>query len=514
MGNRWSATPQPPKAQYEVVLPTGCRAWEQLFGGDVDNWDAVAARYGMDKFAYNCGISSCDREAVCLRYFKASLQADRRAITIERFKRSSAQVPVNSSEGLKTLLSEGFQLNEVIGAERGRLVLLVLKKSLDYMSQVAFPVISLEYAAEKEGKIKATEKHRLPWRRSSKKEVGEGNKGENKKKSSSSSEDDRGVPEWRLNESEDRAGSKNKVWARCQGVLHAPHRDMTIISCHLSPDLSQTTIMFYSLCQTTGTFCYTLHCYSNLSLLEETSSDAHAWALTSAASLTKKSTSASPVQRMPHLLQTVKLSREVQPYFVYDPRYRASRIAVANYECRETGIAHELVVLSLEGADDADRAVHVVRRGKLSLPTLFGNSRFNLLYSKDRELIILQKLTDDRFGVTSFCDIYIFNSDDLTLIKYMTSSLPGLFHICKVSYEPVFSRCGSFMRILDHAVDNNSSGGEVERTTVKVYQLPRTLNLMSQCRRVILQQVSTCCCLDFLPLPHKLQDYLRFSPIY
>ena len=118
--------------------------------------------------------------------------------------------------------------------------------------------------------------------------------------------------------------------------------------------------------------------------------------------------------------------------------------------------------------------------------------------------------------MTSFCDIYIFNSDDLTLIKYMTSALPGLFHICKVSYEPVFSRCGSFMRLLDHRVPNGNANGEEseECTVVQVYQLPRSLNLMSQCRRVILQHLSVCRYLDDLPLPLRLKDYLRFGPIY
>jgi hypothetical protein len=220
---------------------------------------------------------------------------------------------------------------------------------------------------------------------------------------------------------------------------------------------------------------------------------------------------------------------------------------VGNYECRESGIAHELVVLQLGGelgdkggcgwgeSSDEKRErvervrdeVRVVKRGKLSLPALFGNSRFNLLYSKDGQLVILQKLTDDRFGVTSYCDIYIFHSDDLTLIKYITSALPGLFHICKVSYEPVFSRCGSFMRLIDHRINTVSNshrgargGGrgeddeEEEVMAVHIYQLPRSLGLMSQCRRAILQNVRPNHSVDLLPLPQRLKDFLDFGPIY
>ena len=315
----------------------------------------------------------------------------------------------------------------------------------------------------------------------------------------------------------------SSVSCRCLGVLHAPHKDMTIISCQISPDLSRTAIMFYSLSKSTGTFCYTLHFYCNISLQQDkdTPTRPTASTLSSADGGTEGASSSTLESQTPHLLQTVKLSREVQPYFVFDPRYSSSRIAVANYECRDTGIAHELVVLSVDDTRDGEREARVVRRGKLSLPALFGNSRFNLLYSKDGELIILQKLTDDRFGVTSFCDIYIFHADDLTLIKYMTASLPGLFHICKVSYEPVFSRCGSYMRVLDHrapghtrATDQDVNSESEDSPVVQIYQLPRSVKLMSQCRRVILQHVAHYRCVESLPLPHKLKEYLKFGPIF
>lgn len=431
-----------------------------------------------------------------------------------RYKAPTVHIPVSTCPDIKPLLSTGFRLNEVAAAQRRQLLLLVMHEARDFISQLAFPVIQLGDEGNDSDRKKESEKPKLLRRLSSKKDRGDG-KSSNKRRFSSSSVDGKKPKDETLTKSaSDGKVLTEKVKPRCVGVIRPPRKDMTIISCHISPDLSETGIMFYSLSPTTKVFCYTLHCYSNVSLCNENSSERDL-----KAEPQQKGACKLPEERTtPNLLRSVKLSREVQPYFAYDPRYGSSRIAVANYECRDESIVHELVVLCLERTRGAaQKEATVVKRGKLSLPALFGNSRFNLLYSKDGELIILQKLTDDRFGVTSFCDIYIFHADDLTLIKYMTAALPGLFHICKVSYEPVFSRCGSFMRILNHRVsngddDDNEEG--VEYTMVNVYQLPRSLNLMSQCRRVILQQITACRSVELLPLPHRLKDYLKFGPIY
>lgn len=496
MGNWWSAPVQRPKARYSVVLPTSGRSWELLYSGDVNTWDTAAAHYGMDKFAYSCGITNCDREAVCLRYVRASFKTDGHTIAIERFKQPTVNVSISKCPEMKSLLANGFQLNEVAGAERGDFLLLVMHDSRDLISRAAFPLLRLNRRPT--SRKRDEEKGSLLRRLSSKK-----GKGEPKADEAGTSQDDGNGRFSRRSSDKDQKKEKGK----CLGVFHAPHRDMTIISCQISPDLSQTAIMFYSLSSPLNTFCYTLHFYSNTTLQQQSSGSPLTPEHQSSTQGTPNAASSCPT---PHLMQTLKLSREVQPYFVYDPRYCSSRIAVANYECREKGIAHELVVLNLNDG------ISVVQRGKLTLPALFGNSRFNLLYSKDGELIILQKLTDDRFGVTSFCDIYIFSADELVLIKYLTASLPGLFHICKVSYEPVFSRCGSFMRVLDHRPSNGNgdTDNEDEDMVVQIYQLPRAISLMGHCRRVILQQISACRDIELLPIPQKLHSFLKFGPIY
>lgn len=392
------------------------------------------------------------------------------------------------------MLNAGFTLSEVAIAQRGRLLLLVLNKLEEFTTRVAFALVSLKDEDEEDNNDGRDQSKFWLLRRSSSRKERENGK---------LSRD--GVLGPAQQNGEDSGVVFGNV-TKCLGVLESPHKDMTVISCQISPDLTQTAVLYYSMSNRLNCFCYDLHIYSNESLqnsqempkagksrdLECNGSDANNW------------------HSSLHLKRVVTLNREVQPYFVYDPRYRCSRIAVANYEAKDKGIAHELVVLSLED----NLAETVVHRGKRKLPNLFGTSRFNLLYSKNGQLIIMQKLTDDRFGVTSFCDIYIFSSDCLQLMKYLTASLPGLFHICKVNYEPVFSRCGSFMRVLDHRVrDTRRDEGE-ECTVVQIYQLPRLLCLMSQCRVVILQRLSTCRHIAALPIPSKLKDYLQFKPIY
>ena len=79
---------------------------------------------------------------------------------------------------MKPLLANSFRLNEVAAAQRGPLVLLVLHKARDYISQVAFTVIHLGSeddwpAGERK---KETEKPRLLRRLNSKRDVSEGKK--------------------------------------------------------------------------------------------------------------------------------------------------------------------------------------------------------------------------------------------------------------------------------------------------------------------------------------------------
>lgn len=248
-------------------------------------------------------------------------------------------------------------------------------------------------------------------------------------------------------------------------VLLAPRDNMTVIQCDISPDKSVSTILFYS--NWCGKFSYDLYIFCN-----ETG----------------------------NVTDYVTLNHEVQPYIAFDPRSGHSTIAIANFEnTNQETVAHELVIYSLNQK-------RVIQRSSLPLSTIIG-SQFNLVYSKDGRFLILQKLTDNRFGISAYCDMYFFEVEKLNLVKYFTTMLPGLFRVCLVNYKPVFSHCGSYMRLLDHRVD-----GQTEAVTVQIYQLPLALNLQCQCRRIILQHMLKVEDVKYLPLPPKLKKFLLFTP--
>ena len=201
---------------------------------------------------------------------------------MRRYKSSGVHVPVSTCPGIKQLLADGFRLNEVAVAQRKELVLLVMQMAQQFTSQVAFPLIHLGCPDDDVGlgnsSRKEAERPRLLRRLSSKRDLG---KGEGRKRTNSSSVDGRRCQGKGLNRNASGSSSGGggdggggaapgeKARPKCLGVLYAPRKDMTIISCHISPDLSQTAIMFYSLSSSTGMFCYTLHCYSNLGLQQE-----------------------------------------------------------------------------------------------------------------------------------------------------------------------------------------------------------------------------------------------------
>lgn len=260
----------------------------------------------------------------------------------------------------------------------------------------------------------------------------------------------------------------NLSTATIMACLTAPRKNVTVIHCQISPDDQFTAILFYSRNETTLLFSYDLYLYCNES---------------------------------EKIVDCITISHEVQPYVVFDPRYKWSRVAIANYECQDVGIKHELVTYSVR-----DHAVVV--RSNMSLTIIFGSSHFNMLFSKDGQFLILQKLSDNRFGVAIYSDIYIFDSDRLFVMKYLTCNLPALSSICRMNFEPVFSRCGSYMRLVDH----KSCNGDME-PTVQIYQVPRQQSLQYHCRVVIVQALRHIEDIHHLPLPKTIKKFLAFEPI-
>ncbi|XP_074651867.1 uncharacterized protein LOC141906466 [Tubulanus polymorphus] len=254
------------------------------------------------------------------------------------------------------------------------------------------------------------------------------------------------------------------------GLLDAEPQNMSVIQCEFSPDNSIVAVVFYHRSDSTNLFQYDLFLYS----LETFS-----------------------------CIDVLCLNDEVRPYIAFDPRYASSRIAVINYGKKGSPqLEKSLVTYCLNKHA-------IVCSSKVSLPFIFGNSCFSLLYTLDGRYLIVQKISDNRHGISSDTDTYIFDSDTLQLLWHHFTHLPSFGSFCSVNYMPLFSKCSSRICILDE-----KHTGRKPFQNVAIFQLPRPFNLQQLCRIHILECISSLNKVDKLPLPHKIKDFLKFSPMY
>lgn len=250
-----------------------------------------------------------------------------------------------------------------------------------------------------------------------------------------------------------------------KSVLYAPEKNMTINQAEISPDLSKTVILFFHVRDyVTRTFGHELFLYEN---------------------------------ENGDILDKIFVNAHINPSVAFDPQCDWTRIVILGYNISNDSQENDLVIFSLSQKI-------ILKKSKLSAIKTFGRGHFNILYSKDGQLVILQKLTSGRFT-----DTYIFDSTELTLLKYIPTTLPGIALPCTTSYEPVFSKCGGYMGLVHH---DNPKKFQHE-ATIQVYQLPRVLNLQFQTRIVIIQNLYNMDCINRLNLPPKLLNYLKFKPV-
>lgn len=244
-----------------------------------------------------------------------------------------------------------------------------------------------------------------------------------------------------------------------KNVLNAPEQNMTIHEAEISPDLSKTVILFYyvrdSATQTLG---------HELFLYENGTGD---------------------------ILDKIFVNAHVNPSIAFDPRCDWTRIAILGYE--NENLENDMVIFSLSQRT-------ILKKSKLCPMKTFGRGHFEIMYSKDGQLVLLQKMTSGRCK-----DTYIFDSSELILLKYIPTTMPGMLS-CTTSCEPVFSKCGGYMGLINQ--DNVQ-----DEVNIQIYQLPRVLNLQFQARIVIIQHLNDPDCIDELHLPSKLLNYLKFKPV-
>ncbi len=250
------------------------------------------------------------------------------------------------------------------------------------------------------------------------------------------------------------------------GTFESPTINMSIMECRISPDGAKIAVLFYFRPDNQSAFRYDLYIFGSKSC---------------------------------RVLDVINCNMEVRPYVNFDPRYRSSRLAIVNYSDPSQG-KDALVTYCLDSHK-------VIATSHLMLSIIYAGGYFCTNYSRDGRFLILQKISDNLNGVHCYSDCYIFDSNNLQLLKHYYASLQPFSTLCDSNYAPHFSLCGSRMCAL-----SEENVEEQRRLQMSVYQLPRPMGLQEQCRISILQRLGSMEKVKKLPLPRSLQAFLSFSP--
>ncbi|XP_005093160.1 uncharacterized protein LOC101863243 [Aplysia californica] len=251
---------------------------------------------------------------------------------------------------------------------------------------------------------------------------------------------------------------------RCIKAVYQPRFVLTLIEGAISPDLKYSGLLLYCQSEDSPFFSYSLFLVDNES---------------------------------GEVLSRTCLSRgDVEPRFAFHPAYKSPHVAVVQYS--NDNSSSKLVILRLK-----DEEVKVASSPHLS--SLLGSHQLYPRFSPDGNFLLLHKLMDDRFGITSYCDTYIFRvtGNNFQLVKYISSKIPGGFRACRVFHHPEFSRCGQYLRVIS----------KPKEVAVSVFALPSCVGLSARCRQVIMERISSYDQVSQLPIPNKLKDFLLFKPL-
>ena len=251
------------------------------------------------------------------------------------------------------------------------------------------------------------------------------------------------------------------------GYFQPSYSNMTIMECKLSSDGKCVAILFHFRQNSSQPFQYDVCLFSTETF---------------------------------ELLDTIPCNTEVRPYVAFDPRYKATCLAIVNFTCDSQSLKNALVLYCT--------TLHkIITVSHVTLSVIYGGGHFCLNYSQDGRYLVLQKIADHMHGVHCYADSYVFESDSLKLVKHYYTNLQAFSTRCDTNYAPAFSMCGSRMCML-----SEETSGVEKHLMISVYQLPWPLRLQEQCRIIILQRVNKMANIIRLPLPQKLMEFLNFQP--
>ncbi len=181
----------------------------------------------------------------------------------------------------------------------------------------------------------------------------------------------------------------------------------------------------------------------------------------------------------------------------FDPRVDGADYAIAGV-CADSAQSRHLATYA--GYGDSP----LKRRSIESLADSEADNQYYLSYTRNGQFIILQVLEGLGYSDEWLFNTYIFNSDTLDIIgKLRPAMVSGCHPNCTPVTRPILSCCGDYL-----ALPNARNSKAKNDYDIIIYRLPCQVNLMHQCRSVLLRNLLRCSDIRQLNLPKKLVDFL------
>ena len=182
----------------------------------------------------------------------------------------------------------------------------------------------------------------------------------------------------------------------------------------------------------------------------------------------------------------------------FDPRSSNAQFSIAGMPERDG--TRSLTTFSLQ-SEKAIRSTSI--QGMIDIE---GETQVELSYSQQGSLLILQVLEPVGYSQEWMYNTYVYDADTMTPIARCSPSLLLACHMqCTPIAAPLVSACGTFMALGNYCANQKAD------PPMKVYRLPCQLDLMKQCRSVILRSIPDPGAIQHLPLPKPLKSFLAWN---
>ena len=181
----------------------------------------------------------------------------------------------------------------------------------------------------------------------------------------------------------------------------------------------------------------------------------------------------------------------------FDPRVGGTNYAIAGV-CADNAHSRYIATYGL----NCDSPLK--KRSIESLIDSEADNEYYLSYTRDGQFLILQVLEGLGYSDEWLFNTYIFNSDTLHVTgKLRPAMASGCHPNCTPLTRPIQSCCGDYL-----ALPNAANTKKRRDFDIMIYRLPCHVNLMHQCRSVLLRNIRCVGDINKLNLPQKLIDFL------